>query len=75
MRKIKRAYDLFIDWNCNFFAKPAVQVLCLVLYKIIVDGIYVLYCGNMPDFGIRISALNIISGYMAVFIFSFLLYY
>lgn len=73
MRKIKRAYDLFINWNCNFFAKPAVQVLCLVLYKIIVDVIYVLYCGNMPDFGIRISALNIISGYMAVFIFSFFL--
>lgn len=70
MNFISQKYKMIIEKVCSPFSLSAVQVICFILYKIIVDLIYMLYLGKTSDYGVNINVLNVISGYMMVLFFS-----
>ena len=71
MNFVSQKYKIIIEKLCYPFSFPVVQVVCYVLYKIVVDLIYMLYLGKTSDYGININVLNVISGYVMVLFFAF----
>lgn len=74
MQAIKERYNKTIKNICYIFSSPVMISLSFLLYKIIVDSIYVLFMRNDGRYGINISILNILSGYLAVILFSYFIY-
>lgn len=73
MKKIIALYNQVIDYMCKLFSNLKIQIVFICLYKIFVDIIYVFCIGKMAEFGVVISVLDIISGYLFVILFSFIL--
>lgn len=74
MRIKERYTDILEKSDIFFFTFPA-QGICLLLYKILVDLVYLLYVGPTFDYGIRINVLDIISSYLYVGIYTIVLYH
>ena len=55
MNFVSQKYKIIIEKLCYPFSFPVVQVVCYVLYKIVVDLIYMLYLGKTSDYGININ--------------------
>lgn len=72
--RIKERYSDILEKCDKCFSSFPVQGICLLLYKILVDLIYLLYIGPTFNYGIRINVLNIISGYLYIGIYSIFLY-
>ncbi len=66
-----RKYDYVINKICCLFSKPMVQVVCFLIYKVLVDLIYFIYLGKTSGYGVKISMINILSGYISVLLFSY----
>ncbi|MDE6950131.1 MAG: hypothetical protein K2P64_04345 [Lachnospiraceae bacterium] len=71
----KRCKDI-LEKSDMLFSSFQVQGLCLFLYKILVDVIYLLYIGPTFQYGIRIHVLNTASSYLylgmyAIFFYEF----
>ena len=71
MQLIFKKYDFMIKNVCRFFSSNKIQVGCFILYKIMVDILYILYSGRTMEYGIQISPLNIISSYLCVILYSY----
>ena len=71
MEYILRKYDDYVTKICSPFSNFLIQVICFIVYKIMVDVIYVMYLGKTSGYGIEISVINILSGYLAVLLFSY----
>lgn len=70
MKKLIYKYNVLTELMCRFFSSRQVQIICFVLYKIVVDFIYIIYIGKTADFGIEYNILNIVSGYLFVVLLS-----
>lgn len=64
-------YNFIVEKVCGFFSNDIIQTGCFVIYKIMIDILYLLYSGRTFDYGIQISVLNIVSGYISVVLFSY----
>ena len=71
MKVICKKYDELINLISDFISKSSVQIICFVLYKIIVDVIYIFCMSSWDSFGVLVDVQSIISGYLAVIIFSY----
>ena len=71
MKTICEKYEDIVNLICNFFAGRGIQIICFVLYKIIVDIIYIFCIGPGSSFGIIGNVWKIIIGYMMVAVLSF----
>ena len=64
-------YNQLVSQVCMFASNYKMQILFLIIYKIIVDIIYLVCIGRRSEFGIIISFPDIISGYIFVILSSF----
>ena len=76
MMGIKERYKDILEKSDAFFSSFPMLVISLLLYKILVDVIYLLYIGPTFQYGIRIHALNTASSYLylgmyAIFFYEF----
>lgn len=74
MQIIKR-YESILEMGNTFFSSFQVQGICLLIYKILVDLIYLLYIGPTFNYGIKINVINIISSYLYIGIYSIIFYH
>ena len=72
--QIRKRYSDFLEWGNDFFSKFSVQGVCLFLYKLLVDLIYLFYIGPTFNYGIKVNALNIISSYLYMGIYIIFIY-
>ena len=74
MKSICKKYDDIINLICSFFSGRDIQIICFILYKIIVDIIYIFCIGPGSSFGVMGNVWKIIAGYMIVVVLSLSLY-
>lgn len=74
MMGIRERYKDILEKSDAFFSSFPVQSFCLLLYKVLVDIIYLLYIGPTFDYGIRINVLNIASSYLYLGMYSICMY-
>ena len=71
MSILGKIYNFIIDQLVAFFSNSKVQVGSFILYKLLVDLIYILYSGHFSNYGVQISKLNVVTGYMMAIMLSY----
>lgn len=74
MMRIRKGYKDILEKSDAFFSSFPVLGICLFLYKIMVDIIYLLCIGPTFQYGIRINLLNIASSYLYLGIYTIFFY-
>lgn len=73
--KIMKRYQNLLDLWDGVFSSLVIQSVCLIIYKVLVDLIYLFYIGPTFNYGIRINVLNIITSYLYIGMYSSFIYY
>lgn len=71
---VKKKHINMLEKSDSFFSSFPALGICLFLYKILVDAIYLLYIGPTFDYGIRINILNIASSYLYIGLYTIFFY-
>lgn len=73
--QIKETYHNILKRGYTYFSSLPVQGLCLIVYKVFVDLIYLLYIGKRYTYGIKINVLNVLSSYLYIGLYIVCIYY